>query len=192
MNRSALNSSVVGSGSRLPLSFVAATQALYLVVSMAGRVIRYGKIDQPVTINGVTHTRVTRFFEAVEVMALNYSANCRIWVKVYGKIVQNFALGYTSTTRRFAVMKASVGMTLVPSLRSWATRRGKAVQTLALSGVTTIRTALRATATRAMSLIGSLTAFDVTTTPANAERTAVVENTSRTVIVPGESFDAGV
>lgn len=192
MNRSAFNSTILGSGSRLPLSFVAATQALYLIAVMSARVIRRGIVHQSMHLSGTPTVRVKRFFKAVEQLSLTYSAECRQWIKVYEKIVQNFALGYEATNHRFAVMKASVAVTLVPSLRASITRFIKVAQGLALTGAVKLRTAVRAGFSQAMSLFGTLTAFDVTTTPANAERTVVVESANRVVVVPGESYDAGV
>lgn len=90
----------------------------------------------------------------------------------------------------------------------------KMTQSVALSGAVRIRTAINLVVDQLLALLvfeaarhrkfnpvelaGSLalftdlTAFDVTTTPANAERTVILARGPRLVIVPGESYESGV
>lgn len=92
--------------------------------------------------------------------------------------------------------------------------RLEVLQSLYMTGTVRLRTAIRAVVDqslelvllgsarvrvwnpvqlqRALSLIGELTAYDVTTTPANSERTTILARDPRLVIVPGESYESGV
>lgn len=188
MNRSALNSAILGSGSRLPLSFAAAYQALYLIAVMTAGVIRRGVVNQSLNLSGTPTARVKRFFKAAEAMSLKYSAECHAWVKVYGKIVQNFALGYETVARRVAYMKVTSVMSLVPTVRSHFVRSAKAVQQFALESLIEIRTAILAAINGSVGLRGVLTAYDIPTASAGVDRTAYVTWFTRQIVVPGSAF----
>lgn len=192
MNRSALNTTVLGVGSKIPLSFVSAAQALYLIVSAGAHVIKSASFSQTLALGGSQKATIRRMMAVAQTMSLQYHADVHAWVKVYAQAVQNFALSTSSKATR--ILHAVVVQTLLVTCFGYA-RLQQAMttaQSFVMNGVATLRTAIRATASRAMSLTTSITAFDITTTPANDERTTVVPVDNRVTIVPGESYESGV
>ena len=176
--------------------FFAAAQTLALDLSLTTKTyfMKYGSAAQvlAMTVVATARQRIKRYAQATQSLALLSSMTIHQWIKTYATGLQNFALATEAKYARHAFGKAAQNLTAVGGIRPMIYRSFKAAGHFVLSSRVTIRTAIRTTASQVFALIGSITASDRTTTPANAERSIEVPAASRSVIVPGESYESGV
>lgn len=136
--------------------------------------------------------RIKRYAQAAQTFALTAQFNVRHWIKTYASAVQNFALSQTSKYRGRISFSANQALSLPGSFRTRITRSAKAAVSFVLDGVVTIRTAIGASIAESLILASSIIASDRTSLPANIERTVEIPESSRIVVVPGESYESGV
>lgn len=209
MNRYALNSQVIGVGAGRPLSVASAFQALYLVASAARSTLRTrAVVDDNLNLYAVASPTIYRIFEAAQTMSLAYEADVSRWVKVYGRAVQNFALGYNSIAGKLILFRTNTVLYLRDVMRAKRTRFMDLALSVKAVGRTVVRSAILAPVEQALRLdrvvefrkafleafhqdMGLLTyidAQDVPTAMAASDRTAIVSWFTRQVIVPAAEF----
>lgn len=209
MNRYALNSQVIGVGAGKPLSVASAFQALYLVASAARSTVRTrAVVDDNLNLSAVASPTIYRIFEAAQTMSLAYEADVHRWVKVYGRAVQNFALGYRSAAGKLVLFRTRTILYLRDVMRAKQTRFMDLALSVKAVGRTVVRSAILAPVEQALRLgrvvefrkaflevfhqdMGLLTyidAQDVPTAMAASDRTAIVSWFTRQVIVPAAEF----
>lgn len=138
------------------------------------------------------HQRIKRYAQAAQTFALTSTFTIHQLIKTYAAALQNFALGQTSKYSRLVFPKVSQKLSAVGSFKTSITRSAKAAVSFVLRRAVTIRTAIGASITEALVLASSIIASDRTTLPANLERTVEIPESSRMVVVPGESYESGV
>lgn len=121
-------------------------------------------------ISGSLRMLATRHWVMSKSLALNGSADVRTAVR--------------------SVVDASVQ--LLSTVEGRLAVRFEWVSTLALGVRNKLTTAIRSTASQVFSLFSSVDVLDVTTLPATADRTVAINEVSRIVVVPGESYESGV
>lgn len=121
---------------------------------------------------GALTTRVTRYMKVAQTMAIEGVTNAR--KAVLAAVNQAMALAYrVVATRRTAI-------------------HAQATRAMSLIGDLVAALALRVSGAANLQLLTTINAIDVATSPANSERTVEIANTSRNVVVPGESYETGV
>lgn len=136
--------------------------------------------------------RIKRYAQAAQAMTLSSSMTLHQWIKTYAAATQNFALGQSAKFMRYVYPEASQPMGLNGRIVTTLIQSAKASTALVMNGVAACRTAIRVSATQLLQLITTAIAADRTSSPANSERTIQVPSASRTVVVPGESYESGV
>lgn len=160
------------------------------------------------------HQWIKRYVLASVTLGLASRVSVRHLIRTYASAVQNFAMATTSKYSRRVLLITLQQMGLGLSLRSLHKKSFKAAQIVAVNGVVKARTALRGIADQMLQLLfkdtahhwvynpvvlqqslamqAEITAYDITTTEANIERTVSVNSDPRLIIVPGESYESGV
>lgn len=172
MNRSALNTSVLGSGNSLPWITATATQVLRIVGTMSVSLRKYGAATQSMKLNG--HLRVLRYvYERLELtLSLIGSMPARAWVRVYGA-VNDFIRLVGTAYGRIQVMAYGMGL-----LKIDATAVPRQLTAIHVDGGTTL------------AIVGTATGNDLYTGPSSKERTTgilpIKTQTTATVEIGGQ------
>lgn len=174
----------------------AAAQTLALNFSLTTKTyfMEYAEAAQNfvLTTTATARQRIKRYVEASQALALRAAIDVRHYIKTYAAAVQNFALGVNAKYRARVSFKATQALSAVGSFRTRITRGMRVAGSFVLNGAVELRTAIGASVTQALVLASSIIASDRTSAPANIERTVEIPDTSRTVVVPGESYESGV
>ena len=174
----------------------AAVQELALNLSLTTKTyyMTYAEAAQNFVLSttATARQRIKRYAQAAQTFALTSTLTIHQYIKTYAAAVQNFALGQTSKFARYVHPRVAQSLTAVASFRATLIRSAKSAVSFVLGRAITIRTAIGATITESLVLASSIIASDRTTLPANIERTVEIPESSRMVVVPGESYESGV
>jgi len=136
MNRSPLNTQVLGAGSRIPLTMATAVQVMYLSVAAAAHSIKWSKVYGILSNTSSTNANITRAFKATQQVTIAGVVAPSVWFRKYLSGAGEFALKTGITVhhriRRTITATQTLALTSTANVHRWVKTYASAVQNFAL------------------------------------------------------------